>query len=72
MVGGPTEKLIASKDAMRSELRPMVDEQRQHPAVVEFITKMEREDRFGRRSVDLLMASGEELARRFALLAGAG
>lgn len=64
VVGGPIEKLIASKEAMRNELRPMVDEQRQHPAVVEFITKMEREDRYGRRSVHLLMASGKELARR--------
>ena len=48
VVGRPTGQLIASKEAMRSELRPLVDEQRQHPAVVEFITKMEREDRFGR------------------------
>lgn len=64
VVGRPTDQLIASKEAMRSELRPLVDEQRQHPAVVEFITKMERDHRFGRRSVRLLMASGDELAQR--------
>lgn len=65
LVGGrPTEEVIASKEALRSELRPVVDEQRRHPAVVDFIDKMERSDRLGRRSVQLLMAKGNELAQR--------
>ncbi len=65
LIGGrPTEEVIASKEALRSELRPVVDEQRRHPAVVDFIDKMERGDRFGRRSVRLLTAQGDELAQR--------
>lgn len=64
-VGGrPTEEIIAGKATLREELRPVVDEQRRNPAVVEFIRKMEGEDRLGRRSVRLLMAKGEELAQR--------
>ncbi|QOF73408.1 DUF4338 domain-containing protein [Aminobacter sp. SR38] len=64
--GRPTEEIVASKETLRSELRPVVDEQRRNPAVVEFITKMEGEDRLGRRSVKLLMARGDELAKRLA------
>ena len=67
LVGGrPTKETIASKELMRGELRPVVDEQRRHPAVLEFIAKMEGEDRLGRRSVRLLMAEGNELAQRLA------
>ena len=62
--GRPSKEIIASKEALRSELRPVVDEQRRNPAVVDFIAKMEGEDRLGRRSVTLLMARGDELARR--------
>jgi hypothetical protein len=65
LVGGrPTAEVVASKEMLRSELRPVVDEQRRNPAVIEFIRKMEGEDRLGRRSVRLLMAEGEELAQR--------
>lgn len=67
LVGGrPTEEIIASKELMRGELRPVVDEQQRHPAVLDFIAKMEGEDRLGRRSVRLLMAEGSELAQRLA------
>jgi hypothetical protein len=65
LVGGrPTAEIVASKETLRGELRPVVDEQRRNPAVIEFIRKVEGEDRLGRRSVRLLMANGEELARR--------
>ena len=64
--GRSTAELIASKEALRSELRSVVDEQKRHPAVVDFIARMEREDRSGRRSVRLLMADGAELAARLA------
>ena len=66
-VGGrPTVEIIASKEILRSELRPIVDEQKRHPAVLDFIAKMEGEDSLGRRSVRLLMADGAELAARLA------
>ena len=64
--GRPINETIASKESLRSELRPVVDEQLRHPAVLDFIAKMEREDRLGRRSVRLLMADGAELAERLA------
>ncbi len=65
LVGGrPTAEIVASKELMRSELRPVVDEQQRHPAVLDFIAKMEGDDRMGRRSVCLLMADGNELAQR--------
>ncbi len=67
LVGGrPTEEIVASKELMRGELRPVVDEQQRHPAVLDFITKMEGEDRLGRRSVRMLIAEGSELAQRLA------
>ncbi|MDX8450801.1 Druantia anti-phage system protein DruA [Mesorhizobium captivum] len=62
--GRPTEEVVASKQTLRSELRPVVDEQRRNPAVIDFISKMEGEDRLGRQSVKLLMAKGDELAQR--------
>jgi hypothetical protein len=57
---------IASKDSLRSELRPVVDEQLRHPAVLDFIAKMEGDDRLGRRSVRLLTTDGTELSERLA------
>ncbi len=66
-VGGrPTSEIIASKKMLRGELQPIVDEQKRHPAVLDFIARMEREDRSGRRSVRLLTADGAELAARLA------
>lgn len=71
LVGGrPTEAIIASKELMRGELRPVVDEQQRHPAVLDFIAKMESRDRLGRGSVRLLMAQGSELAQRLASAGG--
>jgi hypothetical protein len=65
LIGGrPTAEIVAGKQTLRSELRPVVDEQLRNPAVMDFIRKMEGEDRFGRRSVKLLMARGDELAQR--------
>ena len=65
LTGGRTPaEIVQSKEIMRGQLRPVVDEQRRHPAVVEFIARMESEDRLGRRSVRLLMADGVELSRR--------
>ena len=66
-VGGrPTAEIVALKELLRSEFQPVVDEQRRQPAVREFISRMEGEDRSGRRSVRLLMADGAELAARLA------
>ena len=66
VVGRPTAEIIASKEMLRSELQPIVDQQKQRPAVLDFIARMEREDCSGRRSVRLLMADGVELASRLA------
>lgn len=60
----PAAEIVENKLALREELRPVVEEQRRHPAVVEFIRRMEQGDRFGRKSVLLLVASGGELAER--------
>ena len=64
--GRPTAEIMASKEMLRRELQPVVDDQKRHPAVLNFIARMEREDRSGRRSVQLLMADGAELAARLA------
>ena len=64
--GRPTAEIVASKEMLRGELQPVVDEQKRHPAVQDFIARMEGEDRYGRRSVRLLMADGAELAARLA------
>ena len=64
--GRSTAEIVARKEMLRGELQPVVDEQRRHPAVVDFIARMEGEDRHGRRSVRLLMADGGELAARLA------
>ena len=67
IVGGrSTGETIASKESLRGELRPVVDEQLRHPAILDFIAKMESEDRLGRRSVCLLMVDGVEGAERLA------
>ncbi|MBX3498937.1 MAG: DUF4338 domain-containing protein [Alphaproteobacteria bacterium] len=64
VTGGSAQETIANKDSLRNELRPVVEEQRRHPAIIDFIAKMEGEDRLGRKSVRLLMAEGRELAQR--------
>ena len=62
--GQSTEEIVASKKMLRSELQSVVDEQRRLPTVLDFVARMEGEDRLGRRSVRLLMADGVELAAR--------
>ena len=64
--GRPTAEIVASKKLLRRELQPVVDEQKRHPAVLNFITGMERTDRSGRRNIQLLTADGAELAARLA------
>ena len=64
--GRSTAEVMAVKETLRREFKPVVDEQKRHPAVQDFIARMEREDRLGRRSVRLLMADGAELATRLA------
>ena len=64
--GRPIAELMASKEVLRRELQPVVDEQRQQPAVLNFIARMESDGRPGQRSVRLLMAEGAELAARLA------
>lgn len=64
--GRPTAELVASKRMLREELRPVVSEQQRHPAVRDFIKKMESNNRFGKKPVTLLMADGAELAARLA------
>lgn len=61
--GRPTAELIASKATLREELRPVVDEQRNHPAVRDFMARMEAGGR-GKQSVRTLIADGPELAAR--------
>ena len=66
-VGGrPTVEVMDSKEMLRSELQPIVDDQKRHPAVLDFIARMEGEDRSGRRSVRRIIADGAELAARLA------
>ena len=66
-VGGrATAEIVTSKEMLRSELQPIVEEQKRHRAVLDFIARMEGDDRSGRRSVRLLMADGAELAARLA------
>lgn len=61
----PTAELIASKKLIREQLRPVVDEQQKHPAVQEFLRKMRKGTR-DKKSVDLVIATPEELAARLA------
>ncbi len=58
-----TEELVASKVALRDELRPVVDEQRSQPAVRAFLERMERGTR-AKGSVLELVADAGELAAR--------
>lgn len=62
----PADEIVENKRALRDELRPVVEEQQRHPAVADFIRKMEQDDRYGRKSVLLLVANGAELADRLA------
>lgn len=59
-------ELMTSKEVLRHELKPVVEEQLRQPAVQNFISKMENDGILGQRSVRLLMADGEELAARLA------
>lgn len=63
--GGPTAEVIASKEVMRAELRPLVKDQLEQPAVRAFIEKMERGSR-DKQSVRLLFTDGAELGARLA------
>ncbi len=58
-----TAELVASKDAIREELRPVVDEQRMQPAVRDFVRKMEQGTR-SKRSIFELITDEAELAAR--------
>lgn len=60
-----TDELVASKVALREELRPVVDEQRSQPAVRTFVERMERGTR-AKRSVHELVADPDELRARLA------
>lgn len=61
--GRSVAELVASKEALRDELRPIVDEQRTSPQVSAFLGRMERGGR-GCRSVLELEATELELADR--------
>jgi hypothetical protein len=61
--GLATPELIASKAALREELKPAVQEQFAHPAVQDFFKRMETPPR-GKSSVLNLVADGAELQAR--------
>lgn len=61
-----TDELVASKLALREELRPVVEEQRSQPAVRAFVERIERGTR-AKRSVLELVADPDELRGRLAL-----
>lgn len=63
--GRPTAEVIASKEVMRAELRPLVKDQLAHPAVRAFIERMERGTR-DKKSIRLLFTNGAELSERLA------
>lgn len=63
------DELVASKVAIRDELRPVVEEQRSQPSVRAFMERMERGTR-GKRGVGELMAAPAELNVRLATAAG--
>lgn len=63
--GRPTAEIIASKEVMRAELRPLVKNQLDQPAVRAFIQKMEVGTR-DKKSVRLLFTDGAELSDRLA------
>ncbi len=69
--GRSVAELVASKEALRDELRPIVEEQRTNPAVSSFLARMERGGR-GCRSVLELEAIETELADRLAPAAALG
>jgi hypothetical protein len=63
IAGRPTSELVAGKKIIREELRPLVSEQLQSPSVQEFIRRMEDGSKT-KKSIKLLLADSEELARR--------
>lgn len=63
--GRPTSELVASKVAIREELRPVVDEQLDQPSVRDFLRRMEQGTR-AKGSVLELAANSSELGDRLA------
>ncbi|MFA5963736.1 MAG: Druantia anti-phage system protein DruA [Sphingomonas sp.] len=63
-----TAELVASKDAIRAELRPVVEEQRTQPSVLAFLDKMERGTKT-KRSILELVAHPDEVRDRLAAAA---
>lgn len=63
--GRPTAEIVASKEILRSELRPLVQDQLDQPAVRAFIHRMEAGSR-DKKSIRLLFTEGSELAGRLA------
>lgn len=61
--GRPTAEIIASKEVLRAELRPLVKDQLDQPAVRAFIQRMEAGTR-DKKSVRLLFTDGAELSER--------
>lgn len=61
--GRPTAEIIASKEILRAELRPLVKDQLEQPAVRAFIEKMEAGSR-DKKSIRLLFTDGAELSER--------
>lgn len=62
------DELVASKDAIREELRPVVEEQRTQPSVLEFMERMEKGTR-SRRAIGALIADPGELRDRLSVAA---
>lgn len=66
VVGGrPSAEIVASKEVLRAELRPLVTDQLGQPAVRAFVQRMEAGSR-DKKSVRLLFTDGAELAARLA------
>jgi hypothetical protein len=63
--GRHTSELIESKAILREELRPIVEEQRSHPAVQDFLKRVEADGK-AKRSVLTLIANEDELNARLA------
>ena len=63
--GRSTAELIASKEALREQLRPVVEEQQSHPAVQDFLRRLRQGTR-EKRSVAAVIADPKELTRRLA------
>ena len=63
--GRPTAELVATKAVIREELRPVVEEQREQPAVREFVRRMQQGTRV-KKSIFELVAEPADLAQRLA------